>query len=76
VQRLFSGAPKEYDTLLSRLTLRNDSTWRQAVLDVSNLDANALVLDVATGTGLMAFDFVNKLDDSSLVIGVDLCERA
>lgn len=76
MQRLFSGAPKEYDTLLSRLTLRNDSTWRQAVLDVSNLDANALVLDVATGTGLMAFDFVNKLDDSSLVIGVDLCERA
>ena len=61
MQRLFSGAPKEYDTLLSRLTLRNDSTWRQAVLDVSNLDANALVLDVATGTGLMAFDFVNKL---------------
>ena len=73
MQRLFSGAPKEYDTLLSRLTLRNDSAWRQAVLDVSELDANALVLDVATGTGLMAFDFVNKLDDSSLVIGVDLC---
>jgi len=62
MQRLFSGAPKEYDTLLSRLTLRNDSAWRQAILEVSELDANALVLDVATGTGLMAFDFVNKLD--------------
>ena len=74
MQRLFSGAPKEYDTLLSRLTLRNDSAWRQAVLDASEVNANALVLDVATGTGLMAFDFANKLDDSSLVIGVDLCE--
>ena len=73
MQRLFSGAPKEYDALLSRLTLRNDSAWRQAVLDASELNANALVLDVATGTGLMAFDFANKLDDSSLVIGVDLC---
>lgn len=74
MQRLFSGAPQAYDTLLSHLTLRNDSAWRQAVLDASGLDVNALVLDVATGTGLMAFDFANKLDDGSLVIGVDLCE--
>jgi len=74
MQRLFSGAPQEYDTLLSHLTLRNDSAWRQAVLDSSELNDNGLVLDVATGTGLMAFDFANKLDDGSLVIGVDLCE--
>jgi len=74
MQRLFSGAPREYDTLLSRLTLRSDFTWRQSVLDASQTNANALVLDVATGTGLMAFDFANKLDDESLVIGIDLCK--
>jgi demethylmenaquinone methyltransferase/2-methoxy-6-polyprenyl-1,4-benzoquinol methylase len=74
MQRLFSGAPREYDSLLSRLTLRSDFTWRQSVLDASQTNANALVLDVATGTGLMAFDFANKLKDGSLVIGIDLCE--
>ena len=74
MQRLFSGAPREYDTLLSRLTLRSDFTWRQSVLDASQTNVNALVLDVATGTGLMAFDFANKLDDESLVIGIDLCK--
>jgi len=74
MQRLFSGAPKEYDSLLSRLTLQNDSAWRETVLDASELNVNALVLDVATGTGLMAFDFANKLAEDSLVIGVDLCK--
>jgi len=74
MQRLFSGAPREYDTLLSSLTLRSDLTWRQSVLDASQTNANALVLDVATGTGLMVFDFANKLGDGSLVIGIDLCE--
>ena len=74
MQRLFSGAPKEYDSLLSHLTLRNDFAWRQGVIDASQPNANALVLDVATGTGLMAFDFANKLKEGGLVIGVDLCE--
>ena len=74
MQRLFSGAPKEYDSLLSHLTLRNDSAWRRAVLDASQLDGHDLVLDVATGTGLMAFDFANKLDDGSRVVGGDLCQ--
>ena len=74
MRRLFGGAPKEYDTLLSRLTLRSDASWRAAVLDASQTRDNALVLDVATGTGLMAFDFANRLDDQSLVVGIDLCE--
>jgi len=74
MQRLFSGAPQEYDALLSHLTLRNDFAWRQAVLNASQLNPNALVLDVATGTGLMAFEFANKLDEGGLVIGIDLCE--
>jgi len=74
MQRLFSGAPQEYDSLLSHLTLRNDSAWRQAVLDASQPNPDGLVLDVATGTGLMAFDFANRIDNGGLVIGVDLCE--
>ena len=74
MQRLFSGAPREYDSLLSRLTLRNDHAWRKAVLDAAELNVDARVLDVATGTGLMAFAFASKLSESGLVVGIDLCE--
>ena len=74
MRELFGGAPKQYDRLLSRLTLRSDTVWRKAVLDASQTSDNALVLDVATGTGLMAFDFANKLSEKSLIIGIDLCE--
>jgi demethylmenaquinone methyltransferase/2-methoxy-6-polyprenyl-1,4-benzoquinol methylase len=70
---LFSGAPTDYDTLLSRLTLRSDAEWRQRVIKSSRVYGNAFVLDVATGTGLMAFDFAHELNDDGLVIGVDLC---
>ena len=74
MRRLFSGAPLQYDGLLSRLTLRSDSTWRQSVIEASKLEANAFVLDVATGTGLMAYDFANQLNGEGLVVGLDLCE--
>jgi demethylmenaquinone methyltransferase/2-methoxy-6-polyprenyl-1,4-benzoquinol methylase len=74
MRRLFRGAPAEYDSLLSLLTLRSDSSWRKAVVKSSNLSAKAFVLDVATGTGLMALDFANQLSPDSLVVGVDLCE--
>jgi demethylmenaquinone methyltransferase / 2-methoxy-6-polyprenyl-1,4-benzoquinol methylase len=73
MRRLFSGAPTEYDRLLSRLTLRSDSEWRRGVIESSRLGKEAFVLDVATGTGLMAFDFARELNDPSMVIGVDLC---
>jgi len=74
MRRLFGGAPEEYDSLLSRLTLRSDAKWRKAVVDASQTRDSALVLDVATGTGLMAFDFANRLDNEGLVVGIDLCE--
>lgn len=74
MRRLFSGAPTQYDGLLSRLTVHSDSTWRKAVIEASKLEADAFVLDVATGTGLMAYDFATQLNAEGLVVGLDLCE--
>ena len=73
MRKLFSGVPDEYDRLLSRLTLRSDDEWRKSVIESSRIGKTAFVLDVATGTGLMAFDFARELNDQGMVIGVDLC---
>ncbi len=74
MRKLFSGAPKEYDALLSRLTLQSDAAWRKEVVDAARNHGGSFVLDVATGTGLMAFDLARKLDGCSAVIGIDLCQ--
>lgn len=74
IRKLFSGAPREYDSLLSLLTLTFDSKWRKAVVAASPLPEEASVLDVATGTGLTASNFSDKLDGRGMVVGIDFCE--
>jgi len=73
MRKLFSGAPDEYDRLLSRLKLRSDDEWRRSVIESPRIGKTAFVLDVASGTGLIAFDFARELNDQGRVIGVDLC---
>ncbi len=73
MRRLFSGAPEEYDNLLSLLTLRRDSKWRRTVIAASAIPRDAAVLDLATGTGLTAFDFARELNGKGIVIGLDIC---
>ncbi len=73
MRRLFGGAPDEYDSLLSLLTLRRDSKWRRAVIAASAIPRDAAVLDLATGTGLTAFDFARELNGEGLVVGLDIC---
>src|SRR5208282_1873322 len=74
MRKLFSHAPRDYDTLLSRLTLRSDSMWRRRVIEASEPHENSFILDVATGTGLMAFNFAHQLKDEAMVVGIDICE--
>jgi len=73
MRKLFSHAPREYDSLLSRLTLRSDSMWRRKVIEASELHKGSFILDVATGTGLMAFNFAHQLNEA-MVVGIDICE--
>ena len=74
MRKLFSHAPREYDTLLSRLTFRSDSMWRRKVIEASEPHERSFILDVATGTGLMAFNFAHQLRDEAMVVGIDICE--
>ena len=72
VRRLFSRVPAEYDWLLDILSLRQDRHWRDRLVQAADSSEGNLVLDVATGTGLVASRLARKIGDNGLVVGVDL----
>ncbi len=72
VRSLFSKVPLEYDILLGLLTFAQDRRWRAYVVSLARSPDNERVLDVATGTGLLAADFARAISDRGHVVGVDL----
>lgn len=72
VRNLFSKVPFEYDALLALLTFGQDRRWRAFVVERSRPRPGAIVLDVATGTGLLAAEFSRAIGTTGLIVGVDL----
>ncbi len=77
VRKLFSGVPAEYDWLLDILSFRQDRYWRsslvkEAVGQNGGHNEKGAVLDVATGTGLVASRLAQSLGGNGYVVGVDL----
>jgi demethylmenaquinone methyltransferase/2-methoxy-6-polyprenyl-1,4-benzoquinol methylase len=66
---LFSGLPARYDRLSAALSFWQDPRWRRALVDeVAPRDGDR-VLDVATGTGMVAAELLSRADCT--VVGVD-----
>jgi demethylmenaquinone methyltransferase/2-methoxy-6-polyprenyl-1,4-benzoquinol methylase len=72
VRSLFSKVPSEYDILLSFLSFTQDKRWRAYVVDRARPMRDERILDVATGTGLLAADFARVVSSKGYVVGVDL----
>jgi len=72
VRSLFSKVPSEYDILLGLLTFAQDRRWRAYVVSRARPLNDDRILDVATGTGLLAADFARTVSHSGFVVGVDL----
>lgn len=72
VRSLFSNVPLEYDILLGLLTFTQDRRWRAYVVRQARPLNRRPLLDVATGTGLLAADFARSISPGSYVVGVDL----
>jgi demethylmenaquinone methyltransferase / 2-methoxy-6-polyprenyl-1,4-benzoquinol methylase len=66
---LFSGLPHRYDALSAAFSFGQDPRWRRALVRELAPAAGARVLDVATGTGLVAAELLARYDVS--VVGVD-----
>jgi demethylmenaquinone methyltransferase / 2-methoxy-6-polyprenyl-1,4-benzoquinol methylase len=74
VNQMFSGIAKRYDFLNHFLSLNIDKRWRRLVsaklADVLS-NENALVLDVACGTGDLAIELQQK--GKAKIMGTDFC---
>ncbi len=66
---LFSGLPRRYDALSAALSFWQDPRWRRALVDAVAPRPGERILDVATGTGMVAAELLGRCDCS--VIGID-----
>ena len=65
---LFSGLGAHYDTLSAVLSLGQDPRWRRALVSALAPAAGERVLDVATGTGMVAAELLAR---GCSVVGID-----
>jgi demethylmenaquinone methyltransferase / 2-methoxy-6-polyprenyl-1,4-benzoquinol methylase len=67
--RLFSGLPRRYDLAGALLSFGQDPRWRRAMVSRIEAGRDDRVLDVATGTGMVATALVRRYGCS--VVGLD-----
>src|SRR5205807_494726 len=66
---LFSGLPRRYDSLSSLLSFGQDPRWRRALVDAVAPAPGQRILDVATGTGMVAAELLGRC--GCTVVGLD-----
>lgn len=74
VHDLFRRVAPRYDFLNRLLSLRRDVRWRRFTARHAGLGPADEVLDVATGTGDLAFDLVRTMGAEGRVVGLDFSE--
>jgi demethylmenaquinone methyltransferase/2-methoxy-6-polyprenyl-1,4-benzoquinol methylase len=70
---LFAGLPEGYDRMSAVLSFGQDPRWRRALVAGLNPSPDQRVLDVATGTGLVAFELLHH--SGCTVVGLDQSEE-
>jgi demethylmenaquinone methyltransferase / 2-methoxy-6-polyprenyl-1,4-benzoquinol methylase len=69
---LFSGLPRAYHAMGALMSFGQDPRWRRALVDAVAPTAGQRVLDVASGTGLVAFALAQR--SGCEVVGIDQSE--
>ena len=59
---LFHGLPSRYDRLSAALSFWQDPRWRRAMVDAVAPRVGDRILDVATGTGMVAAELRGRAD--------------
>jgi demethylmenaquinone methyltransferase/2-methoxy-6-polyprenyl-1,4-benzoquinol methylase len=68
---LFRGLPDHYDRVGALMSFGQDPRWRQALVDAIVPAPGMRILDVATGTGMVAFALAAR---GATVVGLDQSE--
>ncbi len=71
VGRMFGAIADRYDLMNRIMTLGRDIRWRQQAADVAHIGPGSQVLDVATGTGDLAFELASRVRPGGRVVGID-----
>ncbi len=71
VRRMFAAIAPRYDLMNRLMTVGQDQAWRREVVRLCALPRGGRLLDVATGTGDIAYEAL-RTDPTARVIGVDL----
>src|ERR687892_2331076 len=66
---LFAGLPRRYDAASAALSFGQDPRWRRAMVSEVDAGRQDRVLDVATGTGMVAAALVRRY--GCRVVGLD-----
>lgn len=69
--QLFRGLPDRYDRIGAAMSFGQDPRWRRALVDAIAPARGMRILDVATGTGMVAFALAAR---GAEVVGIDQSE--
>jgi demethylmenaquinone methyltransferase/2-methoxy-6-polyprenyl-1,4-benzoquinol methylase len=74
VRSMFDGVASVYDALNGAMTAGLHHRWRARAADLAHVGPGSRVLDVATGTGDLAFELARRVTPGGEVVGSDFSE--
>jgi demethylmenaquinone methyltransferase/2-methoxy-6-polyprenyl-1,4-benzoquinol methylase len=75
VRAMFDRIARVYDRMNSVMTAGLHHAWRRRAAELTGLEPGARALDVATGTGDLAFELGHRVAPDGLVVGADFSEN-
>ncbi|HTU31297.1 MAG TPA: bifunctional demethylmenaquinone methyltransferase/2-methoxy-6-polyprenyl-1,4-benzoquinol methylase UbiE [Solirubrobacteraceae bacterium] len=75
VRAMFDRIARVYDRMNGVMTAGLHHTWRRRAADLAELEPGGRVLDIATGTGDLAFELGHRVAPDGLVVGADFSEN-
>jgi demethylmenaquinone methyltransferase/2-methoxy-6-polyprenyl-1,4-benzoquinol methylase len=75
IKSIFSSVAHGYDRANDAMTFGMVHSWRRGLVHWSGVRLGESVLDCATGTGDLAFEFKRAVGIPGRVVGVDFCEE-
>jgi demethylmenaquinone methyltransferase/2-methoxy-6-polyprenyl-1,4-benzoquinol methylase len=75
VRAMFDRIAGVYDRLNSVMTAGLHHSWRKRAVELAQVEAGSRVLDVATGTGDLAFELARQIGPAGEVVGADFSEE-